>query len=182
MMKHLNNDYLIDYLHGQLPPEEDALAHAHVEACTACRAEYDAEAALSEALRSAAVAEELEFPSLISAQVWEQVRQARPGWTTQLAGLFRPAIALPVAAVAVAALYLATPLAQNAAGPAKHVSASYYLEQHAAQQAQNPLGERSPTAAQLIESSALDIGGASDLADAAEAAPLAMMAAFDAPR
>ena len=182
MMKHLNNDYLIDYLHGQLPPEEDALAHAHLEACTACRADYDAEAALSEALRSAAAAEELEFPSLISAHVWEQVRQARPGWASRLAGFFRPAIAVPVAAVAVVALYLATPLGHNAAGPAKHVSASYYLEQHAAQQAQNPLGERSPTAAQLIESSAADIGNAADLAEAADAPPLAMMAAFDASR
>jgi predicted anti-sigma-YlaC factor YlaD len=182
MMDHLNNDFLIDYLHAQLPPEDDALAFAHLESCAACRSEYEAEAALSESLRTAALAEELEFPSLISAAVWEQVRQAQPGWGTRLAGLFRPAIAVPAAAVAVVALYFATPLSQSVAPPAKRISATYYLEAHAAQQARNPLGERSPTAAQLIESSALDVSGASDLADAVDAAPLAMMPAFDAGR
>ena len=187
MMDHLNNDFLIDYLHGHLPPEDDALAHAHLEACASCRSEYDAEAALSEALRAAALAEELEFPSLVAAGVWEQVRNARPGWSTRLAGLFRPAIAVPTAAAAIVAIYFATPLSPLSQSsplvPAKHIAASYYLEEHAAEQAQNPLGERSPTAAQLIESSALDIGGASDLAEAAESAPpLAMMAAFDAGR
>ena len=182
MMEHLNNDFLIDYLHGQLPPEDDALAHAHLESCASCRGEYEAEAALGEALRSTARAEELEFPSMIAAEIWQQVRDARPSLASQLASLFRPAIAVPVAAVAVVALYFAAPLAQYAGTPAKHVSANYYLEEHAAQQAQNPLGERSPTAAQLIESSTLDIGGASDLADVIDAPPLAMMPAFDAGR
>jgi predicted anti-sigma-YlaC factor YlaD len=180
MMDHLNNDLLIDYLHRHLRLEDEALVHAHLETCAACRSEYDAEAALGEALRAAARDEELEFPSIIAAEIWQQVRDARPAWHTRLAALFKPAIAVPVAAAAVVALYFATPLAQNATGPAKHISARYYLEEHAAQQASNPLGERTPTAAQLIESSALDIGGGNDLADAADAPPLAMVAAFDA--
>jgi predicted anti-sigma-YlaC factor YlaD len=182
MMEHLNNDFLIDYLHGQLQPEDDALAHAHLEACASCRREYDLEAALGEALRSSARAEELEFPSIIAAEIWQQVRDARPSFTSQLAGFFRPAVAVPVAAAAAVALYFATPLAQNAAAPQKHISATYYLEEHEAEQAQNPLGERSPTASQLMDSSTADLGGASDLAEAAEAAPLAMIAPFDATR
>ena len=178
MMDHLNTDFLIDYLHGQLPPEDDALAHAHLETCPSCRAEYDAEAALSEILRSAAKAEELEFSSLISARVWEQVSNARPGWAATLASFFRPAVAVPAAAIAVVALVFAAPAIHG--GSAQQVPVTYYLEAHAAQQAENPLGERSPTAAQLIETSAFDIGnGGPDLADEADAPPLAT--AFDAP-
>src|ERR1700676_5572052 len=71
MTEHLNSPLLIDYLRRELPPEDDALVLAHLEKCSACRREYEVEVSLSDALRAAAAREELEFPSMIAARVWE---------------------------------------------------------------------------------------------------------------
>lgn len=163
MSDHLSNDLLIDYLRRELPPEDDAMVHAHLEACTACSREYQVEASLTEALRAAAAREELEFPSLVSANVWEAIRNAKPSPWSQFAALWRPLVALPVAAAIVAAVILVSPMAN--AGP--KITAAYYLEEHAAQQAQNPLAERGPAASHFIETSALD-ASSNDLADASD--------------
>jgi anti-sigma factor RsiW len=163
MSDHLSNDLLIDYLRRELPPEDDAMVHAHLDTCTVCRREYEVEASLGEALRAAAKRDELEFPSLISANVWEAIRNAKPSPWSQLAALWRPLVALPVAAALVVAVILASPMAQ--AGP--KIAAAYYLEEHAAQQAQNPLAERGPAASHFIETSALD-SASNDLADSGD--------------
>ena len=74
MTTHYDRETLIDYLHGALTPEADAALFAHLETCASCNATYDEEAALGEALRRAARTEELEFPSMIKAKVWDAVR------------------------------------------------------------------------------------------------------------
>jgi anti-sigma factor RsiW len=174
--EHLKNDLLIDYLRGELPPEDDALVHVHLDACSACRREYEIETSLGESLRAAARREELEFPSLVAAHVWETIRNAKPSPISQIANFFRPAIAVPLAAAAVVALFFATPFVHTNAAP--KVSATYYLEVHAAQQAQNPLAERGPAATHLIEMSNIDASTATELADAADGA-VAAPAAID---
>src|SRR5580704_999904 len=78
MNEHFTTDSLIDYIHGELPPAEDALAHAHLQSCGRCRAEFDRESALREALRLAARQQELELPSMLKAQIWAAVREQRP--------------------------------------------------------------------------------------------------------
>jgi len=180
MTDHLTSAFLIDYLRGELPPEDDALAHAHLDACAACRSEYEAEASLGEMLRAAAAREELEFPSQISAAIWQEVRNAQPRPLARWLALFRPAIALPVAAVLAAGIFFASPLV-HVGNAAPKIAATYYLEVHAAQEAQNPLAERGPTASSVIESSAFDFGNAPELADSVDMT-LAAPAAFDVVR
>jgi predicted anti-sigma-YlaC factor YlaD len=140
MNEHLSPDLLVDYLHGELAPEDDALAHAHLSACAECRGAYDLEASLTEAIRSAAKADEREMPSLISAFVWERVRAAQPGPFARVAGWLRPAIALPVAAALVLGGWFASPYAHPGNKP--RVDVMYYLQTHAAQ-AGSPMLEQS---------------------------------------
>jgi len=125
MNEHLSTERIIDFVHGELSPADDALAHAHLAACSDCREAYEIEALLSEALRSAAKAEELEMPSIAA---------------SRLAAWLRPAYAIPVAAALLVGGFFASPLAHRA-GPT--IDATYYLEAHAAQAAQTPLSERS---------------------------------------
>ncbi len=180
MSEHLHNALLIDYLRRELPPEDDALVLAHLEKCPACRREYEIEISLSESLRTAAAREELEFPSMIAARVWEEIRSARPSPLAQFVAFFRPAVAVPlVAAAAVAAFFFAMPLTGHESSP--KINAAYYLEAHAALQAQNPLDERGPAAVQLIEVAAQDTSAPTELADDVNVG-LAAPSAFDAVR
>jgi anti-sigma factor RsiW len=152
MTTHLKTESLIDYIHGELGPAEDALTHAHLQECGLCRAEFEREARLSELLVAAAAQETFELPGMVKARIWEAVRSETPSPYARLLGFFRPAIAVPAAAALVVATYFASPLAHR--GPARPmIDATYYLEQHAAQQLQNPLGERNVTSA-VLETSA----------------------------
>jgi len=144
MNDHLSPERLIDFLHGELAPAEDALTHAHLQACAACRAEHDAEASLTTFLRSAAAAGELEMPSLVKAAVWQRIREAQPGPFARLASWLRPAIAVPAAALLIVGAYFASPLAHPAAAPT--IDANYYFEMHAAQSSHTSLSERSQQA------------------------------------
>jgi predicted anti-sigma-YlaC factor YlaD len=163
MNDHLSTDRLVDYLHGELPPADDALVHAHLAGCAACRDARDAEAMLLEALRATAKAEEREMPSLVKAAVWERVRAARPGPLARVAALLRPAFALPVAAALAVAVFFASPLAPHHGGPT--IDATYYLEAHAAQTAQTPLSER--TSSLVLETSMNASAASSPFVDAA---------------
>jgi anti-sigma factor RsiW len=153
MNEHLNADLLVDFVRGELTPQDDALAHAHLQTCPSCRREYELEVSLSEALRAAARAEELEMPSTIKAAIWEQIRAAQPGPLARLAAFWRPALAIPALAVLLVGGWFASPYApRGAATPT--IDASYYLEAHAAQTSQTPLSEHSGT--QAIETSMAD--------------------------
>ncbi|GAC1452294.1 MAG: hypothetical protein PVSMB8_11510 [Vulcanimicrobiaceae bacterium] len=144
-MDHLSTDFLVDYAHGELTPQDDALAHAHLALCDACRDEYDVQVSLGEMLRSAAASEERELPGFVKAAVWEQIRAAKPGPLARLAAAFSPAYALPVAAALAIGLFFASPLGHHDTGPT--IAASYYLQSHALQSAQTPLSEHSSTQA-----------------------------------
>jgi predicted anti-sigma-YlaC factor YlaD len=175
MNDHLSIDRLIDFVHGELPPGEDALVHVHLAGCAACRDAYELETQLSEALRRAAQAEEREMPSLVAAEVWSRIREARPGAIARFAGWLRPVYAVPVAAAIVAGAFFASPLAHRA-GPT--IDATYYLEAHAAQTLQTPLSERS--AGLVLETSMLAPGAAAVAAVPDEAAGDYATAAVDA--
>lgn len=151
MMQHLTNDNLIDYVHNALPPEADAAAHAHIDACAACRDEYTAEVALTEALRAHARAEERELPSMVKAAIWSAIRDARPTWRQHLTAWLRPAIALPVAALLAAALYFGPALRPGHTTPAPAIEAAYYLQDHASMNATVPFGERAGATSGALE-------------------------------
>lgn len=139
MIEHLSNDLIVDFVHGELEPAADARAHAHLVTCATCSSEVNAERTLREFLRDAAVASEREMPSGINAAIWEQIRAAKPGPFAALTSLFKPMIAIPVAAVLFAGGYFATAATHH---ESPSIAASYYLQAHAVQSSQGPLSER----------------------------------------
>ncbi len=140
MTEHLANQTLIDYTHAGLAPEEDARVYAHLESCTACRAEYDAELALTDLLRSYAIRETRELPAMLKAEIWERIRAARPSPLRSLAGWLRPAVALPLAATIALAAYFGTAYI-GPRGPAS-IDAAYYMQDHAALNSTVPFSDR----------------------------------------
>jgi len=139
MTTHYDRETLIDYLHGALTPSADAGVFAHLESCADCNALNDEEAALGEALRSAARSQELELPALVRARVWDAVRNESPSWTQRLRVSWGPRIAVPVAAALALAAYF-TPFGRHAQPVVAGVNASYFLDEHNAQAQQNPFG------------------------------------------
>jgi len=166
-MNHLTTAQLSDFVHGELSPANDALAHAHLADCGVCRAEYDAEIALGEALRAAAASEELEFPSIVKAVVWERIREMPPSPMARLSAWLRPLVAVPVAAALLVGVWFASPYAPHGAHPT--VDAAYYLEAHAAESGDSLLAE--PAGATMLETSMEDGSGAvpATLAEAVDA-------------
>jgi anti-sigma factor RsiW len=151
-MMHYNADTLDDYLHGELGPERDAQIHAHLEGCADCRALYDEAAGVRDWLQVAARAEEREFPSIVKARVWEAVRDAQPTWLDRIRAAWRPMIAVPVAGIIAAGLYISIPAVQGS-HTAPGVAASYLMEEHAAVASENPLVDRGMiTTASMIDS------------------------------
>jgi predicted anti-sigma-YlaC factor YlaD len=163
---HYNADTLDDYLHGAFGPERDAVIHAHLEACAPCRGLYDEAASVRDWLRAAAQAEEREFPSLVKARVWERVRSLpppAPSLAGRLRAFWRPMIAVPVAAVLAAFIYVGVP---HAGTPPTGVAATYLLEEHAAVASDNPLADRGL----IVPASVTDDSQTPSLIDADESA------------
>jgi anti-sigma factor RsiW len=132
MNSHLNQEQLIDYLHDELAPGEDAVVLLHLERCDPCRARYEEEASLSEQLRRFARVSERELPQGVRASVFAAIEEsaAQPGWAARLAGWLRPAIAIPVAAAVVIAAFAGYDSATHRARTT--IDAAYYLDDHAA--------------------------------------------------
>jgi anti-sigma factor (TIGR02949 family) len=132
MNEHLTTDTLIDYLHHGLPPQADAAVHRHLAACAQCKSAYDAEAALSEALRMHARDTDREFPSGVRARVLDEIARASAPSVTFMDALrewLRPAVAIPAAAVLAAAFLLAVPF--NGQNQTPSIDAAYYINDHA---------------------------------------------------
>jgi predicted anti-sigma-YlaC factor YlaD len=141
MIQHPSNDILLDYVHGELAPAQDAAVYAHIEQCPACRSEYDAEIAISEMLRKQASADERELPSAVKAEIWERVRNGQPSLWSRTFGWMRPAVAIPVAAAIALAAYFGTTYIGPQGAPS--IEASYYLQDHAAMNSTIPFNDRS---------------------------------------
>jgi anti-sigma factor RsiW len=141
-MQHYNTDTLDDYLSGELAPEQDAAVHAHLDACPECRALRDRATALRDWIRTAAAAEEREFPAAIAVRVRAAIRTPVPSPLERLRAFWRPLVAIPVGALAIGLAFAFGPL-RPAGAPVARVAAAYYLEAHNAQAAENPFADRS---------------------------------------
>ena len=153
-MQHPTTEKLIDYLHGALSPEVDAIVHAHLDECTHCRNEYATEVQLSEMLRSQAALEERELPPMLKASIWQAIRDTAPTPVERLRAWLRPAYAVPVVAALLVAAYL-TPgylHGSNSQGPT--IDAAYYLQEHAAMNSTVPFGDRTSTSSSEFEMTA----------------------------
>ncbi len=171
-MKHYTDDELTDYLHDELGEAADARVHGHLAECTDCRSRYEAEAGLSDMLRSSALAEERDFPAMIRAQVWASIRAAEPTPLERLRAFISPIVAVPLAVALALVMYLGVPVLRGShATQAPTVSATYYLEEHAAGGQENPLADRGNADSTLAAQPAVDLGS-SPLIAAADAATL----------
>jgi anti-sigma factor RsiW len=176
-MNHCTNDELIDYLHHEVSDGADARIHAHLGRCPDCSARLDAEAALGDMLRAAALADEREFPSIVKAQVWAAIRNAEATPFERLRAFISPAFAVPAAAALALLVYLGVPIlrAEHGAG-SPTVAAAYYFEEHAAEGLENPLADHVNANTSLALGRAT-AGATSPLIDAADAATLDDVAA-----
>jgi anti-sigma factor RsiW len=142
--EHPIKEELIDYLHGELPAEEDARILAHLRTCEVCSHLYEEEARLSEMLRRYARATEREMPAGLLQSIRTQIRRdSRPAWQERLALLLRPVVAVPVAAAIAIGIYLGLDATQHSEAPKTAIDAAYYLNHHAAIAKIVPFGEGS---------------------------------------
>jgi anti-sigma factor (TIGR02949 family) len=139
MKQHLNSTTLIDYLHHELPPGDDAEVLAHLQSCEACSQELNVEASISERLRESARESDLEVPAGLRSAIMARIAAQRQSPWYALRSLVRPLIVVPVAAaLATAAFLLGPALLPQSPG----VPVSYYLQQYADHARQNPLADR----------------------------------------
>lgn len=172
MMQHLTTDTLLDYVHGELAPAQDAAVYAHIEQCEPCRTEYEAEIAIGEMLRTQAAQDERELPSAVKAEIWQRVRSGKPAIWNRAFGWIRPAVAVPLAAAIAVAAYFGTTYMGPQAAPA--IEASYYLQDHAAMNSTIPFSDRNSVnpvdlenaAAVDTQQTAVNVQAASYTADA----------------
>lgn len=153
-MMHLTYDLIIDYMHGELEPGQDAEVYEHMESCKECRKAYDAELAITDSLRAHAREEERELPSMVKAQIWSRVRSERPSLSSRLAQWLRPAVALPAAAALALAAYLGTSYFGSPGVPS--IEAGYYLQDHAAVNGTVPFNDHGVMPTELMNSSTVD--------------------------
>lgn len=160
---HYTAEHFDDYLCGELGSEHDAVIHAHIETCTDCRTIYDESVNVRDWIRTNARAEELEFPSIIKGRVWDAVRHERPSFAARLRALWRPMVAVPIAAALAVFAYVGLPLhGAHASG----VAATYLLEEHAALASDNPLADRGL----VVPASMVDTQRSTGLMDAGDEA------------
>lgn len=151
---HPSTEELIDYLHGELPPGQDAVVHAHIATCLECARAQSEEVALTDLLRAHARAEERDLPERVVAQIRESVRR-RPDTSAwhRLRASLRPAFVLPAAAAAAIAIYLGLHAGHGTAR-ATTIGAAYYVDNHAAMTATTPFAEDAPLPATLTSDTA----------------------------
>lgn len=147
---HPTIEELVDYLHRELTPEADAALLVHLEACPDCAARYEEQAQLSESLRAYARASERDVPQGVIAGIWDTIERetARPAWHEQLVAFFRPAYALPVAAILLLAIFFGYNATHRGA-PVTTIDAAVYLRDHASLNSTMPFGEGAAEPASL---------------------------------
>jgi predicted anti-sigma-YlaC factor YlaD len=155
MQTHATQEQLIDYLHRELAPGEDAALALHLGTCDACRERYDDEARLSEALRTYARATEREMPVGIRAAVFGAIEErTQPAWRAALSRWMRPAFAVPVTAALVLVAFAGYGTAHHGSGTT--IDAAYYLDDHAALTSAVPFNEGNTEPAALLSTQPAD--------------------------
>ena len=131
MNQHATIENIIDYLHDELAPTDDARLHQHLESCAECRALYDEQAALTEALVAYKETSERDIPQGVINSIWAAVEQehAKPSFIESLANVFRFPVLAPAALVVAIALFFGVRALQPTASS---IDVAYYLQDHAA--------------------------------------------------
>jgi anti-sigma factor RsiW len=148
---HPSTEQLVDYLHGELPPPQDAALHAHLAGCASCAQAHAEESALTELLRAHARAEERELPASVATKIREAAMRRPSGWDA-VRSAFRPVMLLPAAAAIAVVLYVG--FGSHRPARATMIDASYYVDSHAALAAAAPFAEDAPMPTMLTSDNA----------------------------
>lgn len=155
MNEHLSEAFLIDYLHGELAPADDALVLMHLERCDACRAEYQLQTRLGESLKAYGARSERELPGVVRAAVWQAIDAGANTGVERLRAWLRPAMGLGLAAAVAVALALGLPPRTHRSTP--EIDAMYFLDDHAAMRASIPFNEGTSGQQWLAASDSSDV-------------------------
>lgn len=140
---HPSLERIVEYLHGELSPQEDAAIYAHLATCPECDAKRTEELAITDALRAYARSTEREMPPGLATRIRSTAPQTRQGtWQRFLEGL-RPVVLLPAAAVVALAIFIGYNARHRAPAPTP-IEAAYYVNNHAAMAAGTPFGDAAP--------------------------------------
>ena len=142
---HPSIEQIVDYLHGEAAPAEDAAIHAHLAACSQCEKERIDEVAIADALRAHARASERELPASVVATIRRRVAQPTgPSLGERFAAVFRPIVLFPAAAAVAALLYVGIDVWRDYAAPATTIDATSYVQNHSVMAATAPFGDDTP--------------------------------------
>jgi len=142
-MQHLTSDTLIDYLHHELEPADDARVLAHLETCEDCKRELNVEATITDRLRAAARAEELELPPGFRSAIMARIAALQPSAWQSVLRFLRPVVVIPFAAAVAAGAFFLTPVLSPQTTSRAALPVSYYLQEHDVRADEYPLGDRS---------------------------------------
>lgn len=149
--EHPTAEQLNDYVHGELPEQQDAQVHAHLASCAPCTEAHEMEARLGEVLREHARANERDLPPGFAARIVDAAiasdPQPAPWWET-FGRLLRPAIAVPALAAVALAAYVTISATNQGSVQTATIDAATYIDNHAALATDMPFAETSsvPTA------------------------------------
>ena len=145
---------LVDYERGELDAARDAAMHEHLQHCDACRAEWQADLALVEALRAATPVRA--FPPSILAGVRQAMYAERqPSFADRLRLVLRPVVAAPMAAAVLVAVVYGYHQHQASTPTMTGID---YVREHFAQTAALPSSDRAWST--YVLTSANDTGSA----------------------
>lgn len=140
---HPSIERIVDYLHGELSPAEDAVIYAHFAACPECDAKRSEELAITDALHAYARNTERDMPAGLATRIQIAAVQSQPGAWQRFMAPFRPMVMVPAAAAVALAIYIGYSSWHRAAAP-PGIQAAYYVNNHAAMAASAPFGDAAP--------------------------------------
>jgi len=130
---------LVDYERGELDAARDAAMHQHLQSCSGCREQWEADMALVESLRAWSTPRE--FPASILANVRQAMHAERPPtFMERLSAALRPAYAAPVAAALIAVVIYSGYHRMNQQQPT--LTGMDFVREHLAQTASLPSSDR----------------------------------------
>jgi len=142
---HPSIEHIVDYLHGELAPADDAAIHAHLASCADCDERRAQELAITETLRAHARASERDLPGPLVAKIRQHtMRSPSPSLGERLRAALRPIVLFPAAAAVAALLYAGVDVWRERAAPTATIDAASYVESHTAMAATAPFGDQTP--------------------------------------
>ncbi|MBV8196817.1 MAG: zf-HC2 domain-containing protein [Candidatus Eremiobacteraeota bacterium] len=150
--QHASLDQLVDYIHGELAPAEDASVHSHLAECAQCAQAYDREVSLTSRLREIARSQERELPEGYASAIRRaSAAEAPRAWPWQMPRLLRPLVAVPAALVVAAVLYFGITTSHTGFSGAQRIDALSYVHHHTAVTAAAPFSDDTPIPAMLTD-------------------------------